>query len=127
MGYDTRFEGAFKLNIPLDPTTTKLINGLNRTRRMKRDLTKLGMTEEEAAGYGIEGELYCPPEENFAGQDHDASVLDHNNPPSTQPGLWCQWCYNEKEQCIKWDEGEKFYNYIEWLRYLIDKILNPMF
>ena len=24
-----------------------------------------------------------------------------------------------------WDEGEKFYDYVEWMEYLIEKILKP--
>jgi hypothetical protein len=26
---------------------------------------------------------------------------------------------------IRWNEQEKFYHYVEWLKYIIDKILNP--
>lgn len=123
MGYTTEFTGSFQLNKPLDKKTAKLINGLNRTRRMKRDLTKLGMTQEEANQYGIDGEFYCPPKSNFCGQDNDASIVDFNEPPETQPGLWCGWRYSKTNNCIKWDGGEKFYHYVSWLKYLIDNIL----
>lgn len=47
------------------------------------------------------------------------------NPDEGQPGLWCQWVPNEFGTAIIWDEGEKFYNYIEWLNYIIKHFLQP--
>lgn len=32
---------------------------------------------------------------------------------------WCHWIIEDGEVC--WDGGEKFYNYIQWLEYLIGK------
>lgn len=124
MGYDTYFEGMFKLNKPLDKSTKKLIKGLSETRRVARDLTKLDMTKKQAGVYGIEGEFYIKGK-GFMGQDADASVLDENKPPSTQPNLWCQWVYNKELCSIEWDDGEKFYNYVEWILYLVDSVLEP--
>ena len=34
------------------------------------------------------------------------------------PGIWCQWII--KDGVLVWDGSEKFYNYTEWLQYLID-------
>jgi hypothetical protein len=38
--------------------------------------------------------------------------------------LWCQWEVSNKasnkQQVLAWDGGEKFYNYTEWLKYLIN-------
>lgn len=59
----------------------------------------------------------------FAGQRHDASVIDYNHPPITQPGLWCQWVVGKDNQTIEWDGSEKFYAYIQWLRYIIANFL----
>lgn len=123
MGYTTDFRGSFELNKPLDDATAKLIDGLNNSRRMKRDLTKLGMSKAEAKKYGIEGEFYYLATSNDHGQEHDASILDYNEPPKTQPGLWLQWVYNKEKNCIEWNCGEKFYYYVEWLRYLIKRVL----
>jgi len=38
-----------------------------------------------------------------------------------QPSLWCQWVIDNDEGklVLAWDGGEKFYNYAEWLQYLI--------
>ena len=125
MGYTTDFSGIFRVSRNgqegLDEETQRLINEISETRRVKRDLTKLGMTQEQADTYGVEGEFYTCEEDD----DNDISVLGHNTPPSTQPGLWCSWIYDVGQGGIVWDQSEKFYNYIEWIEYLIEHILAP--
>ena len=74
--------------------------------------------------YGIEGEFYVNGED-FRGQGDDFTIVDYNKPPRTQPGLWCQWIPNVDGTAIFWDGGEKFYEYIPWIKYLIEKILAP--
>lgn len=123
MGYSTDFEGSFALDRQLDPETKDLINGLNRTRRMKRDLTRIDMTDKEAATYGVQGEFYIS--DSKYGMNNDDSVLNYNCPPKTQPSLWCHWLYNEEANAIQWDGGEKFYNYHLWIEYLINAIFKP--
>ena len=95
---------------------------------MKRDLTKIeDSLPEPVSYYGIEGEFYHHDDDNF-GQNNDDSVLEHNCPPKTQPGLWLQWIIVENDDdlyTLQWDENEKFYYYIEWLEYLIEKIFKP--
>lgn len=115
MGYTTDFEGHFVFNKPLDADTLKLMKGLATTRRMKR---KVG------SEFGVEGEFYIDGT-GFAGQDNDATVINSNSPPRTQPSLWLQWIPNEDGTILEWDGGEKFYSYVEWLEYLIVKILQP--
>jgi hypothetical protein len=61
----------------------------------------------------------------YASQERDESVVDGNNEPVGQPGLWCGWTINEEGDTILWDGVEKFYNYIEWLQYLIDSFFGP--
>ena len=61
----------------------------------------------------------------FAGQDHDDSIIDYNDPPQGQPGLWCQWIPSDDGTEILWNGGEKFYHYTEWLEYIIDNFLAP--
>lgn len=91
--------------------------------------------------------------ENF-GQAHTPDVVDYNTAPGAQssgdfygtgpdwyerfqkaqemavaegaqPGLWCQWIPDEGGSTLAWDEGEKFYEYVPWLRYLIEHFLRP--
>ncbi len=116
MGYTTDFSGQFILDKPLDDETFKLLNGLANTRRMKRKVDPK---------YGIDGEFYIEGN-GFMGQDREENIVDFNQPPRTQPSLWCQWIPNEDDKyIIEWNGGEKFYNYIEWIKYIIEKILKP--
>jgi len=120
MGYTTDFKGEFKINKKVDEKTYDLLIGLATTRRMKRS----GLDEKI---YGIEGEFYCEDRENF-GQGNNPSkgkIIDNNDPPRTQPGLWCQWLIQEDRQTIEWNGCEKFYDYVEWIIYFINKILEP--
>lgn len=59
------------------------------------------------------------------GQRQDESILAYNSPPPGQPGLWCQWTPNEAGTEISWDGGEKFYDYLEWLGYIVEHFLKP--
>src|SRR5688572_18424182 len=38
---------------------------------------------------------------------------------------YCQWQLTKDCRGIEWDGGEKFYDYVPWLQYLIDKVLEP--
>jgi hypothetical protein len=119
MGYSTDFFGVFNVTPKLKQEDNEFLTKLAQTRRMKRDVTKL------PPGYwGVEGEFYVDGEGDY-GQTKDASVIDYNTPPSTQPGLWLQWIPSDDGETIQWDGGEKFYNYVEWLEYLIEMILSP--
>ena len=117
MGYSTDFYGQFDITPALDDDTYALLKGLASTRRMKRQ----GLDPK----YGTEGEFYFNPNSDDYGQERDESIVDYNNPPSTQPGLWCQWTPTEDRTTLVWDEGEKFYDYTEWLVYIVDRILAP--
>jgi hypothetical protein len=86
----------------------------------------------EAAGLpvGEQGE-YFVGEGGHGGQgkggfgSRPEGVLDYNRPPDSQPGLWCQWEPNETGTQLEWNGAEKFYNYTEWLQYLIKNFLTP--
>jgi hypothetical protein len=146
MGYTTDFDGHFELSRQLTETERDYIQKFNDTRHMRRDVEKLhevyngkygnpfAKTREEV--YGREGEY-------FIGADtQDGTVLDINDSPGTpakmdnwvaywqlrqdriktgeaMPGLWCQWTVDINGTRLEWDGGEKFYNYTEWLTYLI--------
>lgn len=51
--------------------------------------------------------------------------LPNQDPGAVQPGLWCQWVPDDLGNELVWDEGEKFYAYIEWLDYLLAHFLIP--
>jgi hypothetical protein len=115
MGYSTDFSGCFTFNKKLDKKTHTFLTKLAETRRMKRKVN---------AKYGVEGEFYVEGG-GFMGQDKENNVIDNNNPPSTQPGLWLQWVPTKDGKHFEWNGGEKFYCYVEWLQYVMDKILKP--
>jgi hypothetical protein len=115
MGYNTDFEGQFNLDKPLDDETYQFLVKFNKTRRMKRNV---------GPEYGLEGEFYIDGK-GLMGQDHEANVINYNEPPITQPSLWCQWKPTEDKLHIVSDGNEGFSDYIDWIKYLIDKILAP--
>jgi hypothetical protein len=99
--------------------------------------------------YGFKGEYFAKNDGDM-GQSGDVSVIDHNAASGEiawkdyngdwekrdemqkainadiikQPGLWCQWRLDD-ETTLAWDGSEKFYNYIEWLQYLIAHFFEP--
>jgi hypothetical protein len=113
----------------IKPEHAAYLTAFSNTRRMKRDAKEaekfpdpvrlaVGLPIGKEGGYFVGGS-------GFKGQNDDASVLDHNRPPSGQPGLWCQWIPDRYGRAIVWDRGEKFYDYVEWLQYLIKHFLKP--
>lgn len=127
MGYTTEFDGSFTLNKPLDEKTQTYLENFASTRRMKRDpkvLEALGFGPSES--FGVDGEFFVNEKDlKDYGQTKDESILDYNEPPRTQPGLWCQWVPTEDGTAIEWDGVEKFYNAAEWIEYLVTNILAP--
>lgn len=129
MGYSTWFDGSFSFNKPIVDGLKWYINEFSRIRHMNRDNEKIKQNfkdwEENCflKDLGQNGEYFIGSKGYF-GQDADNSILNYNKPPQTQPGLWCQWIINDEDKLV-WDGGEKFYNYIEWLQYLIDNFFKP--
>ena len=100
----------------------ELLTLLAKTRRMARDTEtladQLGMDRKLCQWtYGVEGEFYGVRWGVGAYFDSHSLLHDYNTPPKTQPGLWCQWEPTSRTT-IEWDQGEKFYNYIEWIKYI---------
>ena len=126
MGYHTDFYGEFKLDKPLTEEQYKYLLMFNATRRMKRDVKVLQTMSDpvrEAVGLpiGVEGEYFVGGEGDY-GQARDESILNYNSPACTQPGLWCKWTPLDNLS-IGWDGAEKFYDYVEWIKYIIEHFL----
>lgn len=129
MGYQTTFTGSFQTNKPLTRKHFEYLEEFANTRRMKHDSEKAEKLPDNKrrAVKLLVGEEGC----YFVGQGNTmsgGSIIDGNNPPKGQPGLWCQWKPIEKEDgttYLAWDGAEKFYDYIEWLEYLIEHFLAP--
>lgn len=116
MGLTTEFEGAFTFDKKLDKETYELLLGLSETRRMKRRIEK---------EYGVDGEFFVDGEGFYQDESRTNTIIDKNTPPGTQPSLWLQWTPTFDRKQLVWDGGEKFYKYVEWLEYIINKILIP--
>jgi len=129
MGYTTDFYGSFELDKPLTEKRRKYLFQFSETRRMKRDAKKTAKRDDpvrKAARLpvGEEGS-YFVGETGFAGQDYGPDVINGNEPPYDQPGLWCKWAPTPDGARIEWNGMEKFYDYTAWLEYLIDHFLEP--
>lgn len=129
MGYTTDFNGEFGLNKPLSAEHKTFLEKFSGTRRMNRKeavAAKLQDSVRIAAGLpvGKDGAYFVGGKEDF-GQGHDESIANYNTPPSGQPSLWCQWVPNDDGTAIVWDGGEKFYEYVDWIEYLINNFLQP--
>jgi hypothetical protein len=103
MGYNTDLCGEFNLDKPLTEAHKNYLNKFSETRRVKRkqtDASKMDDPIRIAAGLP-------------------------NTPPDGQPSLWCQWVPNDDGTAIVWDGGEKFYEYVDWIKYLVENFFKP--
>ncbi len=97
----------------------------------------MGYTTEIYGGLRFSRELTAAEVETinrFNDEDHRAEDVGF-------PGIWCQWIVvqprqdvvgtegvlsreGENYQVLSWDGNEKFYDYVEWLRYLIARFFD---
>ena len=104
VGYSTDFVGHISIEPPLNEAEQHYLSRFAATRRMHR----------KSGPYSASDVL-----------DRDPDVIDSNEPPPGQPGLWCQWVPSCYGRCLVWNGVEKFYAPTEWLRYVIDHFLRP--
>lgn len=126
MGYTTDFSGSLSFDKPLTANQITYIQSFNGIRHMNRDEEIVKTFKDpirEAVGLpiGKGGEYYVGSiADGQCGQKDDGSILDYNGmAEKALPGLWCKWTVSDDGTELLWDEGEKFYNYVEWLQYLI--------
>ena len=138
MGYTTYFTGQFKVTPMLTEDEADYLTAFSGSRRMKRNaklVEALPDTRRIKVGLpvGPQGQYYVGSfDDGNYGQSEwsphgyaDASITDYNEEPDDQPGLWCQWVPTEDRTGIEWNGTQKFYNYTEWLEYIIDHFLRP--
>jgi hypothetical protein len=106
MGYTTDFLGEVTISPPLNAKEVEFINKFGESRRMNR--------KQGPYFIGADGEDYGGP-----------GVINHNEPPPCQPGLWCNWEADEGGGEIRWNGAEKFYKSHEWMIYIIHHFLMP--
>lgn len=130
MGYQTDLYGEFTLDKPLTPEHKAYLEAFNASRRMKRNATITETFSDPvrlAAGLpiGKDGGYYVGSSGSDHGQVRSADIIDYNRAPDGQPGLWCQWVPGEAGATIEWDGGEKFYDYVDWIKYIVEHFLAP--
>ena len=129
MGYTTDFTGYFDITPSLKDEHRDYLLAFAESRRMGLDpklAAEISDPIREAADLpvGKEGEFVTAVEDGWNRPRHPA-VIDYNKPPSTQPGLWNHWVPNGDGSILEWDGGEKFYRYVEWLQYVMERFLIP--
>jgi hypothetical protein len=137
MGYTTYFDGEFEVTPPLNAAQINYLRAFSETRRMKRNEAATALRSDplrDAVGLtvGVDGGYFVGAG-GFRGQEGGVfdngvrpdDIIDYNCPPKGQPGLWCQWIPSEDGTRIEWDDGEKFYDYVEWIEYLVEHFLEP--
>jgi len=136
MGYTTDFRGEMTFDKPLTDAQTQYIRAFCDTRRVKRNAQKLAKLIKDGTvkEFPARAELGLPLgkqggyfviDDGQMGQGEDLSVTDGNNPPEGQPGLWCKWTVRENGKILEWSGVEKFYDYVEWLDYLVKHFFTP--
>ena len=132
-----KYNGSFSINKPVDDVTYKLLKGLSETRRMKRDVVKLGKrvynkkraTKENIAQwekeFGVEGEFWVGDTED-CGKVKTEDVINYDHPPKSQPNLSCCWTIDYDKKTILWKDNadEDLYD-LEWIMYIVNNILKP--
>lgn len=123
MSYDINFSGGFEITPELRPRHLRYLKEFSEVRHMRRNNEKLFNIKDEVRtsvelGLGVDGEY-------FVESNNNGSILDYNEPPKTQPGLWCDWVPNELGDMIEHNGNEKSSCYVEWIEYLIINFLQP--
>ncbi|KXS08890.1 glycoside hydrolase family 5 protein [Gonapodya prolifera JEL478] len=65
---------------------------------------------------------FCGPNTNFSRTDSSVGDIE---PYPGFPSHYCQWIISDDGTQLKWDRGEKFHYYVEWLQYLIVNFFQP--
>jgi len=125
----TDFVGEFDINLALSQLQIDYLIEFSRTRRMRRDAQiASNMSDSVRINVGLpigKEACYFTGGLGMHGQVNDVSIMDQNSSPLDQPGLWCQWIPSVDGISLKWNGVEKFYNYVEWLEYIIKHFLIP--
>ncbi len=123
MGYTTEFLGTFTFSRPLTDAELSFLQAFSKSRRMKLDVLGIPPVlrdhmEPYTHSCGTEG-AYFTQELPYG----HPTILNYNEPPTGQPGLWCHW--SPTPTTLAWNGTEKFYYYAEWLEYLVVHFFAP--
>jgi len=99
--------GELSLNKALDIVTFKFLQQLSSTPRFTLNVD---------AKYGVEGEFYTVPALHYT---------PSTNSPRTQPDIHCYWKPSVDGKYIRWNGNEDFEHPVEWIEWIISKVLSP--
>jgi hypothetical protein len=121
VGYDTFFRGEFKLNKRLSDAHAAYLRAFVEKRHVTYN-DKAIETCSDPLRVAV-GLPLGPGGTFFVGTSHE--IDDANTPPPGVPGVWCRWEPNYENTAIVWDGSEKFYDYVEWLAWIVTHLLSP--
>jgi hypothetical protein len=108
MGYTTDFVGHIDIAPRLNDAEIAYLGAFGHMRHFDRG----------GSPYDVPGNPLAPDREGVP-------VDQYNSPGVGKPQLYCQWAVCSSGCCLAFDGNEKFYQPVEWLRYLIHHLLKP--
>lgn len=125
MGYSTDFFGHFNLSKKLTKDQSDYLHLFSRSRHFEIDVSMVKQSDlmkRLDISIGKEGCFYIG--QTIYNINYGLPyTINYNKPPADCPGLWCDWIPTEDNCGIQWGGGEKFYNYTEWLNFIITHFL----
>lgn len=125
MGYTTDFKGKISINPPLSEKERDYINAFSASRRVNRHSGPYFVEDTYSGHLFLQGATQDTQEVKAFKQKMVKDIIDNNNPPEGQPGLWCQWVASADGKYLHWDGGEKFYAADQWMAYLVHHFIGP--
>jgi len=86
----------------------------------------MGYTTEFSGHVAIQPEMSAA----LAAEIREFADMDSGHRPGHprvggMPDGYCQWTVPDGKSVLKWDGNEKFYDSVEWMRYLIEAFIKP--
>lgn len=124
MGYTTWFEGGFTPNKPFKKEFINYINAFSEKRHEPRDVEIIKRSDPDWSKHCLDGNL--GPYGMYYVGSFNGGIVDRSSVKGyTCPGYWCDWFINEKTGAVEWNETENFYEYTDWLIFLIKNFFEP--
>lgn len=130
MGYHTDFTGEFEAEPAFTPEQVEYLEAFNHSRKLTWDEDEAAKMDDplrEAVGLpvGPDGAFIVAEHDNHYGQMAHKRPAYRGDGNAHTPGYWCQWVARNDGQTLEWDGGEKFYQYEQWLAFVIEHFCKP--
>ncbi len=127
MGYTTDFSGSFQFNKKPDQKLIDYINTFTNTRHFTYDVEKIKAKIPFWRIFSLDENLgekgeFIVDKNRILDVFQGPFTIDYNDSGNC-PSLWAQWEIADDE--LVWDQGEKFYYYVDWLRFYIKNFFEP--